>query len=115
MALSADEIKRLMIMTTSTEVGNSMADAINAGEDLALQTVRALTLCVVATNVSQTIDFAALRVGDIVVRLQLAVSAAAVGFYTCAVAGTLPAAAVVGDLYIALRTRAVPVFPTERF
>jgi hypothetical protein len=56
-----------------------------------------------ATNVSQTVDFAALAVGDIVV--QVAATPGNPAFMTVATAGTLPVAAVVGDLYIALRAK----------
>jgi hypothetical protein len=55
----------------------------------------------VATNVSATIDFGALKVGDKVIKIP-AVAGNAI-FYTVAVAGTLPAAAVVGDLYTVFR------------
>lgn len=52
---------------------------------------------IVATNVSTTIDFAALQVGDIV--LHIPAVAGNSNFLQVATAGTLPAAAVVGDLY----------------
>lgn len=58
---------------------------------------------IVATNVSQTVDFAALAVGDIV--LHLPAVAGNSDFSVVATAGTLPAAAVVGDLYVALRAK----------
>ena len=62
---------------------------------------------IIATAVSTTTDFGALEVGDIIVTLDEAAGtpAATTGAYylTCAAAGTLPAAAVVGNLYIVLR------------
>lgn len=56
---------------------------------------------IIATNVSQTVDFAALAVGDYVVHIPATPGNA--GFTHVATAGTLGAAAVVGDMYIALR------------
>lgn len=60
---------------------------------------------IVATNVSQTIDFAQLAAADKVV-----VVPAAAGnshFVTVATAGTLGEAAVVGSLYIVLRANSI--------
>jgi hypothetical protein len=62
-----------------------------------------VVMCKVATNVSQTVDFAALAVGDKVVHIPAVAGNA--DFTTCATAGTLAVAAVVGDLYIALRAK----------
>lgn len=56
---------------------------------------------IVATNVSATIDFAALAVGDLLVHVPATAGNAA--FETIATAGTKPTAAVVGDLYVAIR------------
>lgn len=68
----------------------------------------AIPSIIIATNVSTTIDFGGLVVGDRVVYIaatQPGVYTAAdqATFYTVATAGTLPAAAVVGGMYIVLR------------
>jgi hypothetical protein len=62
-----------------------------------------LGLCdlIIATNVSQTIDFPSLKVGDHIVIIMPAAGNAR--FVTCAVVGDLGVAAVVGQLYIVLR------------
>lgn len=62
----------------------------------------AVAAVVVATSTSQTTDFAALKVGDIVVRIKAGAGGAL--FDTVLVDGTHPSAAVVGDLYVALRS-----------
>lgn len=100
MALSDFQIKKLMSATTDQATGNLVADGIDAG----LLSSHQVVLCKVATNVSQTVDFGALAVGDLV-----AIIPAAAGnshFVTVATAGTLGEAAVVGSLYIAFRARA---------
>jgi hypothetical protein len=58
---------------------------------------------IVATNVSQTVDFAALVVGDKVIHVPAVAGNS--DFSIVATAGTLPAAAVVGDLYVVLRAK----------
>lgn len=113
MALSATEVKRLMIAAGDTDLGNSIADAVNAGENLALQSSHTIALCKVATSVSQTVDFGALAVGDIVTIHPVALGTTM--YVIVATAGTLGQAAVVGSLYIAHRARAVPAVPTEKF
>ncbi len=56
---------------------------------------------IVATSISQTVNFANLQVGDYVVHIPA--SPGSVQFGVVAVAGMSPFAAVVGDLYINLR------------
>jgi len=56
---------------------------------------------IIATNVSQTVDFGSLKVGDHIVIILPAAGSAQ--FVTCAVGGDLGQAAVVGQLYIVLR------------
>tara|TARA_R100000406_G_scaffold33109_2_gene21683 strand:+ start:247 stop:564 length:318 start_codon:yes stop_codon:yes gene_type:complete len=55
---------------------------------------------IIATNVSQTVDFGSLKVGDIVVVVKPALGTAR--FVTVSTAGDLGIAAVVGQLYIVL-------------
>jgi len=63
-----------------------------------------IVLSKLATSTSATTDFAALAVGDRV--LHCAVIGSLVTFASCVAAGTNPeGAAVVGDLYIALRAK----------
>ena len=56
---------------------------------------------IIATSTSQTTDFAALAVGDYVIHIPATPGSA--GFTHVTTAGTLGAAAVVGDLYMAMR------------
>src|SRR5579884_147941 len=56
---------------------------------------------IVAAHVSQTTDFGALAVGDKVIHISTAGSTNDI--QTVATAGTLPVAAVVGDIYLVLR------------
>jgi len=56
---------------------------------------------ITATNVSTTIDFGALLVGDTVINIPDTAGNAL--FSVVSTAGTLPQAAVVGDLYIVIR------------
>jgi hypothetical protein len=99
MALSDAQIKKLMSAVTDQSTGNLVADGIDAG----LLSTHVVTMVKIATNVSQTVDFAALAVGDIVVIIPAALGTSM--FRTVATAGTLGQAAVVGSLYIALRAR----------
>lgn len=65
---------------------------------------------IVATSTSTTTDFGSLVVGDKILVLPVAAGTPAnttgTYFLTCATAGTLPAAAVVGNLYVVLRAGA---------
>lgn len=60
-----------------------------------------IAAAIVATSTSQTTDFGALAVDDLVVHIPATPGNA--GFVTVATAGDLGTAAVVGDLYVALR------------
>ena len=55
---------------------------------------------IIATNVSQTVDFGSLKVGDIVVVVKPALAEAQ--FVSITTAGDLGQAAIVGNLYIVL-------------
>ena len=65
---------------------------------------------IVATAVSTTTDFGSLKIGDRILTMDEAAGTPAntTGAYylTCAADGTLPAAAVVGNVYIVLRPAA---------
>jgi len=62
---------------------------------------------IVATNVSQTIDFGVLAVGDIVVHIPAAPASTDSEWRACAAAGNLGQAAVVGDLYMVYRANSI--------
>ena len=99
--LTDPSVKALMIAASDQTRGNEIATAINLGSNNALFPVG----LIVATNVSTTIDFSSLLVGDRVVALAAGAGGAANG-YVIATAGTLPAAAVVGSSYLVFRTLA---------
>lgn len=104
--LSSDTLKRLAHALTSKSAAQEVADSMNQGASAASQDVYCQPALIVATNVSTTIDFAALRVSDKV--LHIPATAGNSNFLSVAVAGTLPAAAVVGDLYVVIRAFSAP-------
>ncbi len=111
--LSAGAVKRLQIATADKDAGNELANSINKGENVSAQTSHTLAALIVATNVSQTIDFGALKVGDKVLKVKVADGTAA--WLTIATAGTLGEAAVVGDTYMVLRAKTDPAAETGCF
>lgn len=111
--LTENEVKRLMIATTSQTVGNSIADAINLGSVASAASSHTVKALIVATNVSQTVDFGALLVADKI--LVIAAAAGNAHFVTCAVAGDLGEAAVVGSLYVVLRANTAPTASAVKF
>lgn len=106
MPISNDTAKRLIVGLTSQSAGNEVASLLNNVEVLDAQSSHSIASIIVATNVSPTIDFGALLVGDRVVMIP-AVAGNSI-FYTVATAGTLPAAAIVGNLYLVLRAIVLP-------
>ena len=111
MALSKDSTKRIFeAVTDQVSAGPEIVDAINQAETLTGQSTWSTAANIVATSVSPTTNFAALAVGDKV--LHIPATAGNAAFYTVATAGTLPVAAVVGDLYQVLR--AVPATPSVK-
>jgi len=113
MSISADTVKRLMISLTSKTAGNEVADAVNPGQALAAQSGWSIKAIITATNVSQTIDFGTLAVGDKL--LQIATTPGNPAVLVCATAGTLPVAAVVGDVYFVFRAFSAPAASNETF
>ncbi len=111
--LSADAVKRLQVATASKEAGNELANAINKGEALASQSGKVVAAAIVATNVSQTVDFAALKVDDQVAMIPA--SAGSADLITITTAGDLGQAAVVGNLYLVLRAFAAPATESGGF
>ena len=104
MALSTQLVKNLLTCVCSQDLGNELVTAVNLGKGLSDQAGATVAAVIVATNVSQTVDFGALAVGDRVVYIPAAAGNA--HFVTVATAGTLGEAAVVGGLYVALRSTA---------
>jgi hypothetical protein len=76
----------------NNRVANALITALGAWSTPAM---------IIAAHVSTTTDFAALAIGDIV--LHIPATAGNSSFMQVVAAGTLPAAAVVGDLYMVMR------------
>jgi hypothetical protein len=104
--LSLNATKRLHNALCDKSAGNEVATILNKALASAEQDLTVVPAIIVATSTSTTTDFAALAVGDKVLMVP-AVAGNSI-FYTVATAGTLPAAAVVGNLYVILRTLSVP-------
>lgn len=102
--LSDKSVKALAIAVTDIVAGNDVATKLNQADALASASSHTIANVIVATNVSATIDFASLAVGDRV--LILPAVAGNSMFVTVATAATLPQAAVVGSLYVVLRPTA---------
>lgn len=94
-----------MILSTKTKRVLEVALANRAAKNEVLGALgsHAVAAVVIATSTSQTTDFGALKAGDIVVRVKAGATGGAL-FDTVLVDGTNPSAAVVGDLYVALRS-----------
>lgn len=100
MAITTQQTKNIMSAVADQTLGNLVADAVNSG----LLNTHVIANLITATNVSTTIDFAGkLAVADKVIMIP-AVAGNSI-FYTVATAGTLPAAAIVGNLYVVIRAR----------
>jgi hypothetical protein len=97
------------VVETSTSVASADATSkASAARTGAVADVKALLShfvvgAIVATNVSQTVDFGALAVADVIVHIPAVAGNSE--FVVCATVGTLPVAAVVGDLYLVLRAK----------
>lgn len=95
--ISLGASKRVLIALASQKDGNEILSQLNnAGW--------AIPAAIVAAHVSATTDFAALLPNDLLVHIPAAAGNAA--FEKIVTAGTKPSAAIVGDLYIALRSAA---------
>lgn len=107
MALLSDNlVKRLMHALTDQTLAKELVDAINQHDAHLTQSGKMLIAAIVATNVSQTIDFAVLKIGDQV--LMIPATAGNADLITITVAGDLGQAAVVGNIYVVLRSFVVP-------
>lgn len=110
--LSEKAVKHLIHGLGSKAVGNEVATAINNGNALAGASFQAIAALIIATNVSQTIDFGALKVGDQV--LMIPAVAGSADLITITTAGTLGQAAVVGNAYLVLRAFTLPVASAQK-
>jgi hypothetical protein len=102
--LTEKSVKHLIHGMSDTVTGQDVGTKLNEAGLMAAALGSTGAMCAlakVATSTSTTTDFAALAVGDLVAKIP-AVAGNAI-FYTVATAGTLPAAAVIGDLYLAFR------------
>ena len=107
MSLSIDTTKRMFeAVTDQVHAGPELVDAVNQGLASAQQDAWKIPAAIVAAHVSQTTDFAALQINDLV--MHLPATAGNSQFLKVTVAGTLPVAAVVGDLYVVLRAFVAP-------
>lgn len=106
MALSINEQRRIIEAVTSQAAGRNIIDAINQGAALAGQSAKSIPAAIIATSVSTTVDFGALKVGDLLIHIPAAAGNSA--FESIVTAGTKPSAAIVGDLYVVLRAYAAP-------
>lgn len=88
----APAAKVLKSSLANTRVANKLIGAL-IGSSIAA--------AIVATAASATVDFNALQAGDLLVHIPAIAGNAS--FAMVATAGTAPAAAVVGDLYLAIR------------
>lgn len=113
MALSSDTIFRACIALAKQDAGNELASAVNQGLAQAAQDLVCIPAAIVAAHTSTTTDFAALQVGDFVVHV--GATAGNAQFLTVATAGTLPVAAVIGDLYLVLRAFVSPAASAFQF
>jgi len=108
--ISLDTTQRLIEALTGGKTGPWAA-----GNEVVTQlnnAAWAIPAMIIAAHTSTTTDFGALLAGDIVVHVPA--SAGNTIFYQVATNGTLPAAAVVGDLYIVHRSSANAVQSTVR-
>lgn len=107
MALLSDNlVKRLMHALTDQTLAKELVDAVNQHDAHLTQSAKMVIAAIVATNVSQTIDFAALKIGDQV--LMIPATAGNADLITITVAGDLGQAAVVGNIYVVLRAFVAP-------
>lgn len=110
--LSESLVKRLMHALTDQALAKELVDAVNQHDALLSQSAKVVAAVIVATATSQTTDFGALRVGDQV--LMIPATAGNADLITIATIGDLGQAAVVGNIYVALRAFAAPAASTVK-
>jgi len=105
-AMKQSWLRRLIIALAGTDAGNGVASMIENGNAISAASAFAVPAAIVAAHTSTTTDFAALAVGDLVAHIPA--TAGNSQLLTVVTAGTLPIAAVVGDLYLVIRAYAAP-------
>lgn len=96
MAIMSSKTKRILEVALANRVAkNEVVSAFGS---------HAVVMAALATSTSTTTDFGMLKVGDWLVRIKAGATGGAL-FDVVVADGTAPAAAVVGDLYIALRAQ----------
>jgi hypothetical protein len=92
--ISLGAAKRVVTALAKQEDGNEILSAIN-------NMAWGCPAMIIAAHVSSTTDFSALKIGDIVIHIPA--TAGNSSFSQIVTTGTLPVAAVVGDLYVVKR------------
>lgn len=103
--ISTEAAKRVLTALASQKAGNEVLTQLN-------NSAWGVAAAIVAAHVSATTDFAALLPGDLLIHIPA--TAGNSNFQLIVTAGTKPSAAVVGDLYIALRSAANAVPSTVK-
>lgn len=106
--LTTQTVKNLMSAVLGQTEGNDVATKLNQADALAEGVTHKFVSLIIATNVSQTIDFGILRVGDQVMMIP-ATAGSADQIGPIAVAGNLGQAAVVGNAYLVFRSVVTPL------
>ncbi len=112
MALSENLTKRIMHAVGDQVTARELVDAIDAHTAFVAASAKVVAGAIVATAVSQTTDFASLAVGDRV--LMIPATAGNADLITITVAGDLGQAAVIGNIYVVLRTFTAPAGSTVK-
>ncbi len=115
--LTTQTVKNIMSAVLGQTEGNDVATKLNQADALADGATHRLVSLIIATNVSQTVDFGILRVGDQVMMIP-ATAGSADQIGPIAVAGNLGQAAVVGNAYMVIRSVVAPLaaaVTTEKF
>ncbi len=99
--LSSDTVRRTIFAVGDQAAGNELVRTINQASAFVAQSAMVVAAAIVATNVSQTVDFGALKVNDQV--LMIPATAGNADLITISTAGNLGQAAVVGNIYVVLR------------
>lgn len=112
MALSENLVKRLMHAIGDQALARELADAVDSTSAFQAQSGQVVAALIIATAVSQTTDFGALRVGDRV--LMIPATAGNADLITISTIGDLGQAAVVGNAYLVLRPFSAPAASTVK-
>jgi len=94
-----------MILSSKTKriLEVALANRVAKNELVSSLGSHTIVMAALATSTSTTVDFGALKIGDWLVRIKAGATGGAL-FDVVVADGTAPAAAVVGDLYIGIRS-----------